>query len=108
MNHLSSETRPVEATLRVAQGLSGAENRSLTFPKSTTNLARQNLPMGTGIEVASVPGALVQPAAVGDAPLPPFGLCVVSPSREGRGLWLTRRLREPSLVAASGWTMPHT
>ena len=68
MNRSRSLIRPIEATLRVAQGLSGAENRSLTFPKSTTNLARQNLPMGTGIEVASVPGVLVQPAAVGDAP----------------------------------------
>lgn len=65
---LQTQYRPVETNLRVAQGLSGAENRSLTFPKSTTNLARQNLPMGTGIEVASFPGALVQPVAVGDEP----------------------------------------
>ncbi len=65
---MPTPTHPVESTLRVAQGLSGAENHSLTFPESTTNLARQNLPMETGIEVASFPGALVQPAAVRDAP----------------------------------------
>ena len=81
MKFCPTRTRPIEATLRVAQGLSGAENRSLTFPKSTTNLARQDLPMGSGIEVTSVPGLWVQPAAVGDAPLPLWVVCRLSLAR---------------------------
>ena len=53
--------------------------------------------MGTVIEKRSVPGALVQPAAVGDAPCD--WVVVVSPSCEGRRLWLTRRFRESSVLS---------
>ena len=78
MSRFLNRTHPIEATLRVAQGLSGAENRSLTFRKSTTNLARQDLPMGQASKT-SVPGTDSSRPPLAMHPHPPFWvLCRLS------------------------------